>query len=573
MKHCSSLLLVVPLLVAWTASALGAPTSSSVNLVSNPGFESSPSQLEGWTGTSAPAADADGQTGTVAALLGNDDNISTELAQTIALNDTTPGACFAIQFWAHVSATYNPEHNELEAALLWGDQPARPLTKNTASSTQLPIKNGTLHAGENSQGWEQFAFYQCPPPTNSSNETTTKSEITLQIRGNGYLIDNVSVSIQYCPDAAEFEAFLRELMVQHNLPSLAVAAVKEGVVVCAAAVGTRVAYRDDLPVSITDRYHIGSDGKGMTALLAGIAVDEGKLTWDTRVADVFPEFVPLMTEEFKLVNLTQLLSHSSGIGQAGDIEVFSELVPDLDCGNTERNLEPMRQEVLKFVANHTLSTFPGTAWSYSNSGYMVAGHLIERVFGDSYERLLTARIFDGLHLSTAGLGCQVALGRIDAPVGHVLSDNNTLLPFFAGPWCDNPALMAPAGIVHLSLLDFAFWAGWNAGQGKRGPHIASRATIIKTHTGIIVANPPNPPPGTPPPGLYAMGWGYRKMDWAPYPLLYHAGSNTKNLANIWVDVEKDFAMVSLTNVAGIGAENAFIKVAERLYTELSDEPL
>lgn len=195
--------------------------------------------------------------------------------------------------------------------------------------------------------------------------------------------------------------------------------------------------------------------------------------------------------------------------------------------------------------------------------------MAEHVLGSPFERLISTRLFDGLHLSTAGLGCQSTLGRIDAAIAHKRHANGTLEPFFAGPHCDNPAVLGPAGIAHMSVLDFAFWAGWSAGQGKRGPHIVTAATIIKTHTGIIEANPPNPRPGTPPPGMYAMGWGLRTMKWASRPLLYHAGSNNKNLVNIWADPQKDFAMVTMSNAAGVEAENAFLQVSERMYTELA----
>src|SRR6266849_3624218 len=73
-----------------------------------------------------------------------------------------------------------------------------------------------------------------------------------------------------------------------ELPALAAAVVKDGKIVAVGAVGTRKAGAT-APVTVHDRFHLGSDTKAMTALLAAMFVEEGKLRWDTTVAAVFPE--------------------------------------------------------------------------------------------------------------------------------------------------------------------------------------------------------------------------------------------------------------------------------------------
>ena len=55
------------------------------------------------------------------------------------------------------------------------------------------------------------------------------------------------------------------------------------------------------------------------------------------------------------------------------------------------------------------------------------------------------------------------------------------------------------------------------------------------------------------------------VDWAPYPLLYHAGSNGKNLAQAWIDKEKDIAIVIMTNIGGVKADEALREIAKELY--------
>jgi CubicO group peptidase (beta-lactamase class C family) len=70
-----------------------------------------------------------------------------------------------------------------------------------------------------------------------------------------------------------------------GLPAVAAAAVKDGKILAVGAVGTR---RIDAatPVTLQDRFHIGSDTKAMTSLLAAILVEEGKLRWNTSVGEI-----------------------------------------------------------------------------------------------------------------------------------------------------------------------------------------------------------------------------------------------------------------------------------------------
>jgi CubicO group peptidase (beta-lactamase class C family) len=127
--------------------------------------------------------------------------------------------------------------------------------------------------------------------------------------------------------------------------------------------------------------------------------------------------------------------------------------------------------------------------------------------------------------------------------------------------------MGPAGNVHMSVLDFARWAGWNAGEGKRGPALVSAETLKKLHRPVIEAKIANAPPGTPSRGRYALGWGLPNLDWAVGPLLQHAGSNSMNLAHIWLDNKRDAAFVTMTNVGGDQADAALKALAEELYAK------
>jgi hypothetical protein len=137
-----------------------------------------------------------------------------------------------------------------------------------------------------------------------------------------------------------------------------------------------------------------------------------------------------------------------------------------------------------------------------------------------------------------------------------------------GAAADAPPVIGPAGIAHMSVLDFATWAGWNAGEGKRGPPLVKPETLARLHHPVIkTGKRPDPPPGTPQEGEYALGWGIVKFAWAPRPLLTHNGSNGMNLATILIDTEADLGIVAVTNFPEQKANNAVYAVIEALYRE------
>ena len=97
---------------------------------------------------------------------------------------------------------------------------------------------------------------------------------------------------------ASLNPVLDPIRARFELPALAAAVVKNGKIVASAAAGTR---RDDtvIPVTIDDRFHIGSDTKAMTSLLAAMLVEGGKIRWDSTVAEIFPELVATMARRIE----------------------------------------------------------------------------------------------------------------------------------------------------------------------------------------------------------------------------------------------------------------------------------
>lgn len=321
---------------------------------------------------------------------------------------------------------------------------------------------------------------------------------------------------------------LTPLLEGTDVPSLVAAVVVGGETRAAGAVGVRKR-GDDTPVTISDKYHIGSCAKAMTATLAGVLVEQGMLAWETGLREVFPDTA--MHPACEAITLRQLLSHSSGLPAFTNPETEDAGLVKTVLGARGTSVQG-RLEVVSAVLNREPLSPPGTAFSYSNMGYVTASAMFEKLTQTPFETLLQRDVFRPLGLTTAGFGAPGTPGKIDEPYGHSPE------PVEPGPDADMPPVLAPAGTVHMSILDFAKHAAFHL-SGE--PKLVSRETLELLHT----------PVGD----VFALGWGVVETDWAGGHALTHAGSNGMSYAVISVMPVKNMAVVAACNLGtDAGAE-------------------
>jgi CubicO group peptidase (beta-lactamase class C family) len=358
------------------------------------------------------------------------------------------------------------------------------------------------------------------------------------------------------------DAVLAPVRSEFAMPGIVGAVARGGRIVAAGAAGVR-ALGHDIPATVDDRVHIGSDGKAMTALIAATLVEQGKLRWDSTVGEVLGERVPGMNPALAAVRLEQLLSHASGI--PSDTPEMMDIY--FNANAFDHNLSELRLMALDAWKSNAPAVPQGSPFQYSNFGYMIAGSMIEEVAGRPWETLIREIVFDPLGLETAGLGAPLTPGRIDAMAGHMQSEDGKVVPRLWGAGADAPPLLGPVGLVHMSILDFARWGAWVAGGGHRGPALVRPETLAYlTAEKVQTPKRPNPPPGTPAEGGYALGWSLEKFDWADRTLVTHNGSNGMNLAKILIDADNDIAVVVAVNIGGRNADLAAGKAMKLLYT-------
>jgi CubicO group peptidase (beta-lactamase class C family) len=325
---------------------------------------------------------------------------------------------------------------------------------------------------------------------------------------------------------------------KHDLPALAVVVVKDGKICERAAVGVRK-WGNPTPVTTNDEFHIGSDTKAMTATLAAMLIEEGKLHWDTTIGDVFPELKGRMDKQYETVTVEQLLTHRGGVPGAPPTAAWKRA--------WEQQGTPTRQrrEFIEAVLSEPPEAAPGTKMIYSNQGYAIIGAMLEKLTGKPWEALITERLFKPLHMDSAGFGPPGTIGGIDQPWGHV-RQSGIIQPL----QLDNPPAIASAGRVHCSLDDLARFTIFHMQRGQAGG-LLKPETLVKLHT----------PPAD---GDYACGWIVAKRGWAGGNALTHAGSNTMWYVVMWLAPEKDFSVVVATNIAGPDAQKGCDEAASMM---------
>ncbi len=325
---------------------------------------------------------------------------------------------------------------------------------------------------------------------------------------------------------------------KHNLPALAIVVVKDGKICDRAAVGVRK-YGDPTPVTTNDVFHIGSCTKSMTATLTAIFIEEGKLRWDTTIAEVFPELKGKMNKQYETVTVEQLLTHRGGVPNKPPAAAWKR------AWEAQGTPVEQRREFIAAMLAEPPQVAPGTQFIYSNQGYSIIGAMLEKIAGKPWEELITEKLFKPLHMDSAGFGPPGTKGEVDQPWGHT-RDGAKVKP----SQIDNPPVIGPAGRVHCSLDDLARFVIVHLKGGQSGG-LLKPETFRKLHT---------PPDG----GDYACGWICVNRGWAGGRALNHAGSNTMWYLVMWLAPEKNFAVITATNIAGPDAEKSCDDVASAM---------
>ena len=241
-------------------------------------------------------------------------------------------------------------------------------------------------------------------------------------------------------DAADFgarvDAAAREVLAATGAPSASIAIVKDGKVVYRQAYG-EARLEPKIPARPEMRYSVGSISKQFTATAILMLAEEGKLSLDDPVS----RFVPGLTRASD-VKIRQLLSHTSG---------YQDFWPQ-DYVPPFMKQSVTAGDILDRWAKKPLDFEPGTQYQYSNTGYVLAGVIVEKASGEKVVPFLMKRIFTPLRMESIVNVDQDRLTESD-PTGYM---HYALGPSRPAPQLGKGWLFA-AGELAMTAEDLAKW--------------------------------------------------------------------------------------------------------------------
>jgi CubicO group peptidase (beta-lactamase class C family) len=354
------------------------------------------------------------------------------------------------------------------------------------------------------------------------------------------------------PSPAAIDDILQAAMKSNNVPAVAAVVVRKGQIVAAGAAGIRKS-GDPTPVTFDDKFHLGSCTKAMTGTLAGILVDEGKLRWDTTLAQTFPELAATMHTDYRAVTLEQLLAHRAGLSSKNSplVAPLKELYETGKLAGTPRE---QRTTFISMILTEPPQNKPGSTYAYSNRSFILAGAMMERAANMQYEDLIAEKLFKPLGMTSTGWGAMGTPGKLDQPWQHRFGkDGKLTLMDPAQPFADNPPVIAPAGTGHMSASDWGRFLALHA-SGEAGAYakVIKPDTLKRLHTAPFGGN-------------YMAGWDVQQGG----RILTHSGSNSANYATAWISLDKELAIGVMTSEGGAPGGKACDNMLGPLITRFS----
>jgi CubicO group peptidase (beta-lactamase class C family) len=236
------------------------------------------------------------------------------------------------------------------------------------------------------------------------------------------------------PLANELDKTLSAALASSGAPSVSVVVTENGRIVYARAFGM-ANIAENRPATAATRYAIGSVSKQFTVAALLLLEEQGKLSLKDKVGKYLPDLT-----RANQVTIRELLSHTSGYE---DYAPQDYMIPDWTHPITPR-------EILDRWAKKPLNFDPGTRWQYSNTNYVIAGQIFEKVSGQPLLAFLREKIFGPLGMTTPG----------DISV-HEPGDASAYTRYALGPprlvEREGPGWMFAAGELAMTPSDLARW--------------------------------------------------------------------------------------------------------------------
>jgi CubicO group peptidase (beta-lactamase class C family) len=287
-------------------------------------------------------------------------------------------------------------------------------------------------------------------------------------------------------------------------------------------------------------FRLASCSKQFTAMAIMLLVHDGKLHYQDRLTDIFPDF----PEYGRSITIRNLLNHTSGLQNYEDLmaqpdpSIPSDEIPQIQDEEVLQILK--QQKTTKFV--------PGSKWEYSNSGYVLLGIIVSRVSGKSFPEFLQERIFKPLGMTNT-LAYVKGKNEIPKRAYGNTKENGTWRETDQSP---TSATLGDGGI-YSSLSDLAKWD-----QALREYKLLSQVEMKPALTPVQVPGGAQEPDGKP--AEYGFGWFLNS--YKGHPRMWHYGETVGFRTAIQRFPKDELTVIILCNRADLEPKDLALRVAD-----------
>ena len=210
----------------------------------------------------------------------------------------------------------------------------------------------------------------------------------------------------------------------------------------------------EIPATPSTKFRLGSVTKQFTAAAILLLEERGKL----KVEEPVKKYLPDAPAAWDKITVFHVLTHTSGIPSFTNFPDYASLRPF--STTAEKLVAHFRDRALEFE--------PGEKYNYSNSGYVLLGHLIEKISGESYEAFLQKNIFTPLGMKDSGYDSNSAVIARRA-AGYSPGPNGPVNAGFI-----DMSVPHGAGALYSTTEDLLQWE-----QGLFGGKLLSAASLTK----------------------------------------------------------------------------------------------
>jgi CubicO group peptidase (beta-lactamase class C family) len=328
-----------------------------------------------------------------------------------------------------------------------------------------------------------------------------------------------ATSQDYSSALAAIEKALDDKRKELGIPGLSLAIVKDDQIIYLKGLGEKDTEKK-LPVTPDTRFAIGSASKAFTAMLAVLAVDEGKLSLDDSPKKFLPYFTLRDPEAAAKITLRDLLSHRSGLNRTDFAMVTGML---------------NREELIRVAGQAKPTAKLGEKFQYQNIMYAAAGEAVAKAENSTWDKLIATRIFKPLGMTNSDTSAAAMQKARDYSFGYDYNPSTKVTRRL--PQREITAA-APAGAINSSARDMAQWLRLMLNNGSvNGKRLLSEKSFDElVRKQMNIAGPVD----------YGLGWFLRQ--WNGHKVVEHGGNIDGFNSQVALMPDQKLGFVLLTNV-------------------------